>query len=30
VFEDGKLLRDQTLAEVRAIGSSYDCYNEVS
>ena len=30
VFEDGKLLRDQTLAEVRAIASSYDCYNEVS
>ena len=27
VLEDGKLLRDQTLAEVRAIASSYDIYN---
>jgi nicotinamide phosphoribosyltransferase len=28
VLEDGKLLRDQTLAEVRAIASSYDVYND--
>jgi len=28
VLEDGKLLRDQTLAEVRAIASSYDAYND--
>ena len=27
ILEDGKLLRDQTLAEVRAIASSYDTYN---
>jgi nicotinamide phosphoribosyltransferase len=26
VLEDGKVLRDQTLAEVRAIASSYDTY----
>jgi nicotinamide phosphoribosyltransferase len=26
VLEDGKLLRDQTLAEVRAIATSYDTY----
>ena len=30
VLEDGKLLCDQTLAEVRAIASSYDSYNEAS
>src|SRR2546423_2078261 len=28
ILEDGKLLRDQTLAEVRAIASSYDSYND--
>jgi len=28
ILEDGKLLRDQTLAEVRAIASSYDTYND--
>ena len=28
VLEDGKLLRDQTLGEVRAIASSYDIYND--
>jgi nicotinamide phosphoribosyltransferase len=26
ILEDGKILRDQTLAEVRAIASSYDTY----
>ena len=28
ILEDGKLLRDQTLAEVRAIASSYDIYDD--
>src|SRR5260370_1014986 len=28
ILEDGKLRRDQTLAEVRAIASSYDTYND--
>jgi len=28
ILEDGKILRDQTLAEVRAIASSYDTYND--
>ena len=28
VLEDGKLLRDQTLAEIRAIASSQDIYND--
>src|SRR6266550_1898773 len=28
ILEDGKLLRDQTLADVRAIASSYDTYND--
>jgi nicotinamide phosphoribosyltransferase len=28
ILEDGKLLRDQTLAEVRAIASSYDTYKD--
>jgi glycerol kinase len=28
ILEDGKLLRDQTLAEFRAIASSYGTYNE--
>ena len=28
ILEDGKLLRDQTLAEVRAIAASYDTYND--
>lgn len=26
VLEDGKLLRDQSLAEVRAIAATYDTY----
>ncbi len=30
ILEDGKLLRDQTLAEVRAITSSYDTYNDAA
>jgi nicotinic acid phosphoribosyltransferase len=28
IFEDGQLLRDQILAEVRGIASSYGTYNE--
>src|SRR3989440_11642017 len=28
ILEDGRLLRDQTLAEARAIASSYDTYND--
>ncbi len=28
ILEDGKILRDQTLAEVRAIATSYDSYND--
>ncbi len=28
ILEDGKILRDQTLAEVRSIASSYDTYND--
>ena len=27
-FDRGEILRDQTLAEVRAIASSYDTYND--
>jgi hypothetical protein len=30
VLEDGVLLRDQTLTEVRAIAASYDTYNEIA